>query len=70
MSSLNKLSRRKFLTAGGVAVAGSALATSGAQAQKMDHSKHNMADAAASKKLPLAPASGYATPKEIGRAHV
>jgi FtsP/CotA-like multicopper oxidase with cupredoxin domain len=63
MKSLNKLSRRKFLTAGGAMVAGSALSASSADAQKMDHSKHNMADMAAPKKLPLAPASGYATPK-------
>ena len=31
MSKLNKLSRRKFLTAGGVAAAGAAIASSGAQ---------------------------------------
>lgn len=72
MRSLKKLSRRRFLAAGGITAAGALTATTSVQAQKMDHSKHgghgshaghNMGTSTKPKKLALAPASGYATPK-------
>lgn len=69
MKSDDKLSRRKFLAAGGVVAAGAAMTGSAAQAQKMDHGQPGghgaggMGGSAGVKKPPLAPASGYATPK-------
>ena len=71
MKSLRKLSRRKFLASGGVVAASAAMAGSAAaQGQKSDHGKHSvhgggrdMSASPGKKKLPLAPARGYATPK-------